>query len=110
MSWIREIEAAQNIDDFRTSHSTTGEKHKPNLKMLDAKIATALKILTITNFRKKVYLEEQKAQKDNRFPRRRQIANMIYEYFRIMGNNASVLELSDLMSIAFRGDDRCSRI
>ena len=41
-SWIREIEAAQDIRDLRTSLSTAG-KHYANFEMPDAKIATALK-------------------------------------------------------------------
>ena len=42
MSRIQEIEAAQNIDDLRESHSITGKLH-PNFETLDARIATALK-------------------------------------------------------------------
>ena len=59
--------------------------------MLDAKIASALnKIIQYSQFKKKVSLEEQKAQKEDRFPRGRQIAFMIYDYFRVTGANDSV--------------------
>ena len=44
----------------------------------DARIAPALNKI---KFKKKVSLEEQKAQKEDRFLRRRQIALMIYDYF-----------------------------
>ena len=54
--------------------------------MLDAKIASALnKIIQNPQFKKKVSLEEQKAQKEDRFLRGRQIAFMIYDYFRVTG-------------------------
>ena len=61
--WIREIESAQTIDDLKTSPSIAGNQYS-DFEMLDVKIATALKkISTNTNFKKKVFLEEQKAQK-----------------------------------------------
>ena len=48
--------------------------------MLDAKIASALnKIIQNSQFKKKVSLEEQKAQKEDPFLRGRQIAFMIYD-------------------------------
>ena len=68
MSWIRELDAVQTVDDL-TSQSITGNQQS-HFEMLDAKVATALKkILTITHFMKKVILEEQKAQKASRFIR-----------------------------------------
>ena len=50
-------------------------------------------------------MEEQKAQTTNRILQGRQIAHMIYEYFRIRGTIESLLEFHDLMSITPRGDD-----
>ena len=59
--------------------------------MLDAKIASALnKIIQNSQFKKKVSLEVQKAQKEDRFLRGRQIAFMIYEYFRVTGAHDTV--------------------
>ena len=49
--------------------------------------------------RKKVSLEEQKAQKQDRFLRGRQIAHLIYEYFRVTGANYSVENYTDLFTI-----------
>ena len=57
-------------------------------EMLDAKIASALKkILTSVHFRKRVSVEEQRGQKDDRFLRGRQIAYMIYQHFRATGGS-----------------------
>ena len=54
--------------------------------MLDARIASALnKVIQNSHFKKKVSLEEQKAQKEDRFLRGRQIAYMIHDYFRVTG-------------------------
>ena len=61
--------------------------------MLDAKIASALnKIISSSHFKKYVSLEEQKAQKEDRFLRGRQIAFMIYDFFRVAGADDTVLD------------------
>ena len=87
------------------SHSIT-LKHHPSFEMLDAKIATALKkILALTTFKRQVYLEEQKTQKDDRILSGRQIAHMIYEHFRITATTESFLELSDPVSVTLREND-----
>ena len=74
--------------------------------MLDAKIASALnKIIQNSNFKKKVSLEELKAQKEDQFPRRRQIAFMIYDYFRVTGAYHTVLDYAELFSVTLRDDN-----
>ena len=91
MSWIRVIESAQNIDDFKETY--------PKSETLDAKIATASKtILTNSSFRKKVYLEEQNAPKYDRFLRRRK-----FSFF--LGANETILDFSRLLNVNLRGDD-----
>ena len=78
----------------------------PNFEVLDAKIASALnRIIHNTHFKRKVSLEEQKAQKEDRFLRGRQIAYLIYDYFRVTGANDSVENYADLLTIALRNDD-----
>ena len=74
--------------------------------MLHAKIASALnKIIPNSQFKKEVSLEEQKAQKEDRFPRGRQIAFMIYDYFRVTGAHDTVLDYADLFSVALHDDN-----
>ena len=78
----------------------------PNFEVLDARIASALnRIIHNTQFKRKVSLEEQKAQKEARFLRERQIAYLIYEYFLVTGANDSVENYADLFTIAVRNDD-----
>ena len=61
--------------------------------MLDARIASALnKIIQNSQRKKKVSLKEQKAQKEDRFLRGRQIAYMIYDYFRAASAHNTVLD------------------
>ena len=64
-------------------------KDFPNLEMLDARIASALNEITQNSQpkKKKVSLEEQKAQKEDRFLRGRQVTFMIHDNFRVSGTH-----------------------
>ena len=74
--------------------------------MLDARIASALnKIIQNSFVKKKVSLEEQEAQQEDRFLRGRLIAYMIYNYFRVSGAHDTVLDYADLFSVNLRNDD-----
>ena len=75
--------------------------------MLDAMIASALKSLLDkrNDFRKRVSVEEQRAQKDDRFLQGRQIAYMINEHFPATGAYEAVQGLSDLFNIRLQNDD-----
>ena len=85
MLWIKEVEMVDSVDDFKSSRSIEGPQFL-SFQMLDARIASVLnKIIQNSYFKKKVSLEEQKAQKEDRFLRGRQIAFMIYHYFRVTG-------------------------
>ena len=93
------------MDDLQSSRSIM-DTHFPNFEMLDAGIASALnKIILNSHLKKKVSLEEQKAQKEDQFLRGRQIAYKIYDYFRVTGAHDSVLDYADLFSITHRNDD-----
>ena len=91
MQWIKEVEMVDSVDDFKTSSSIPEVFQMPNFEVLDARIASALnKIIHNSHFKRRISLEEQKAQKQDRFLRGRQIAYLIYEYFRVTGANDSV--------------------
>ena len=92
-------------DELKSSRSVAG-KNFPNFEMLDARIASALnKTNQNSHFKKKVSLEEQKSQKEDRFLRGRQIAYMIYDYFPVTGAHDTVLDYVDLFTISLRNDD-----
>ena len=102
MLWIEEVEIVDSVDDFKSSRSIQGNTHFPNFEMLCARIASALnKTIQNSYFKKKVSLEEQKAQKEDRFLRGRQIACMIYDYFRVTGAHVTVLDYADLFTTLF---------
>ena len=78
----------------------------PDFEVLDEKIASALnKIIHNSRFQKKVSLEEQKAQKEDRFLRGTQIDYLIYEYFRVTGANDAVENYADLFTNSLQNYD-----
>ena len=89
----------ESMDELKSSRSVAG-KNFENFEILDAKIASALnKIIQNSHFKKKVSLEEQKAQNEGRFLRGRQIAFRIYDYFRVVGAHDTVLDDVDFLSV-----------
>ena len=100
LQMIKEIEAANRWIDLITPKSSTG-KDFPDYEELDLMMAAALKKCydKQTHFRKKISVEEQRVQKDNRFLRGRQIAYLIFEYFRLTGSCDEIQGLSALFSI-----------
>ena len=102
MHWIKEVEMVDSVDDLMSSSSTRGIQ-MPNFEVLDARIASALnKIFHISHIKRRVSLKEQKAQKEDRFLRGRQIAYLIYEYFPVTGANDSVENYADLFTVGLR--------
>ena len=101
MWWIKEVEMVDSVDDSKSSHSIQGYTHFPNFETLDARLASALnKIIQNSYFKIKVSLE-QKAQKEDRFLRGRQIA----DYFQVTGVDDTVLDYADSLSVTLRDDD-----
>ena len=97
MQWIKEVE-------IKTSSPIRGIS-MPNFEVLDARIASALnKIIHNSHFKRRISLEEQKAQKQDRFLRGRQIAYLIYDYFRVIGIHDSVENYADLFTTSLRND------
>ena len=98
MQWIKEVELVDSVDDLRSSSSTRGIS-MPNFEVLDARIASALnKIIHNSHFKRKISLEEQKAQQEDRFLRGRQIAYLIYEQFRVTGTHRGCSSLANSTS------------
>ena len=105
MHWIKEVEMVDSVDDLMYSSSLRGIQ-MPNFEVLDARIASTLnRIIHNSHFKRRFSLEEQKAQKHHCFLRGRQIAYLIYEYFRVTGANDSVEINADLFTIDLRNDD-----
>ena len=98
----------QRSADGRFSESSRSIEGKdfPNFGLLDARVASALnKIIQNSHFKKKVSLEVQKVQRERRFLRGRQIAHMIYDYFRVTGSHDTVVDCADLFSVTLHNDN-----
>ena len=105
MQWIKEVEMVDSVDDLRSSSSIRSIS-MPDFEVLDARIASALsKIIHNSHFKRRISLEEQNSQKQDRFLGGRQIAYLIYEYVRVTGANDSVENYADLFTISLRNDD-----
>ena len=99
------MEMVDSVDDLMSSSSIRGIQ-MPNFEVLDAKIASALnRIIHKSHFKRRVCLEQQKAQKEDRFLRGRQIAYLIYEYFWVTGANDTFENYADLFAIGLRNED-----
>ena len=75
LQWMKVIDAAKSLDDLITPKSITGQDF-PDYEEVDLMMASALERCydKQAHLRKKISVEEQRAQKDNRFLRGRQIA------------------------------------
>ena len=107
MLWIKEVEMVKTVDDLKSSRPIQGFSHFPNFEMLDARIASASwtrSSRTPTSSTSWV-CRNRKLKKEDRFHRGRQIAYMIYDYFRVTGAHESVLGYLDLFSITHRNDN-----
>ena len=106
MQRIKEVEMVDSVDDLKSFVINTRYFNAEIFEVLDAKIASALnKIIHNSHFKRRISLEERKAQKEDRFFRGRRIAYLIYEYFRVTGANDSVKNYADLFTIVLRNDD-----
>ena len=103
----KKLRLQKSTDNLVTSRSIVERTDFPDFDMLDAMIAYALKKLLNTQIhvRKRVSVEEQRAQKYDRFLRGRQIARMIYEYVRATRVYEAVQGLSDFFIVSLQSDD-----
>ena len=77
----------------------------PDFEVLDSKYASASKKLLTADFKRRVYVEEQKAHQDSRFLQGRQIACMIYDNFKISGTGEALLDFFDLLRLQLKNDN-----
>ena len=105
LHWIEEVEIVDSVDELKSSSSVRGIR-MPDFEVLDARIASGLnRFIHNSHFRRRISVEEQEAQKQDRFLRGRQIAYLIYEYFRVTGATDSVDNFADLFTIGLRNGD-----
>ena len=100
------MEMVDSVDDLKSSCSVRGIQ-MPFVKVLDAKIASALnRIIHNSHFKRRSSLEEQKAQREP-FPSWK--TDRLHDDPRLLpvtGANDSVENYADLLTIGLRNDDR----
>ena len=105
MQWIKEVEMVDSVDELKYRHLHVVFQCRI-FEVFDARISSALKkIIHNSHFKRKISLEEQQAQKQDRFLRGRQIAYLIYDHFRVTGVHDSVENYADLLTMILRNDD-----
>ena len=107
MSWIKEVEMVDLVDDFLNHRAQSRVTLISRILRCWMRGLPLLlnKIIQNSRFKKTVSLEDQKAQKEDRFFRGRQIAYLIYDYFRVTDAHDTVVDYADLFSITLRNDD-----
>ena len=105
MHWIKEVEIAKSVNDLMTSRSITGRKDFTDYKMLDAKFASALKRLSrVCTSEGELVSKRNVLKKTTDSYEGKQIACVIYEYFRVTGAYEVVQGLSGLFNIHLQND------
>ena len=94
MVWINEIEFAKSLADLKTAYSITKDKLQPNFDVLGSNTASGLKKIINGDFKGRVFIQGEAAQKEKRSLTGRQVAWMIFEYFKVSDTDDSVLELN----------------
>ena len=89
--WIGEVEGAESIDDLITSAPFTGEPIM-DFENHDFKIAGGLRKILTGNFEKQVTTAEGKAQSRKLLTDGQTNAWMIYDVFKISGNDEAILD------------------
>ena len=76
----------------------------PESEVLVLSNVSALNKLLTWDFKRRDHMEEQKAQFDNRFLKRRQIASMIFDHFKISGTREGRLDYKDHWRLQLEGE------
>ena len=63
-AWFNEIESAKSIVDLKTLYSVTGSNLRTNFEVLVSKVASGLKRIINKDFKRRVFIQEEAAQKE----------------------------------------------
>ena len=99
MLWTGDLQDAHSIDDLNTPASVT-RRPIPDFENLDEKkIASGLRNIPTGNVTKQVTTADGKAQSEKRSLTGRQIAWMIYDFFKIRGDSEDIVDFRDLSKV-----------
>ena len=98
-----DVEDAKGTDDLITPASFTGIS-KPDFENLDFKIASGLRKILTGHFKKQVTTAEGKGQSEKRSVTGRQTVWMIYDFYKISGDNGAIMDFSYLSTFQLKND------
>ena len=106
ISWIEEEEMVASLEELKSSRSVSGKNFQ---NFWDAGredcLGSEQDHPKFPVQKRRSDQKEQKAQKEDRFLRGRQIALMIYDFFRVTGAHDTVLDYADSFSVTLRDDN-----
>ena len=104
MIWVNEIESAKSVADLKISYSNNGDKLQTNFQALDSKIASGLKKIINGDLKRRVFIQEEAAQK-KRFLTGRLVTQMIYEYFKDSDMDEAVCDVDEILEVELKNDN-----
>ena len=75
-----------------------------NVEVLVSKMVSGLKKIINGDFKRRIFIEEEAAQKEKRFLTGRQVAWMITEYSKVSATDESVLDLGEILIGELKND------
>ena len=105
LAWINEIESEKFVAHLIKSKTITGAKLQTNFEVPDSETPRCLKKIINGDFERRVIIQEEAAQTEKRFLTGRQVAWMIYEYFKVIDTDDSVLDLVEILMVELNNDN-----
>ena len=105
MVWINEIECAKPLADLKTSYFATVAKLQTNFEVLDSDKAGGQKKIIDGDFKRRVFIQEEAAQKEKRCLTGRQVTWLICEYVKVSDTDESVLDFSQSLKVELKSDN-----
>ena len=104
--WIKKVEMVDSLDESKNSRSVCWKEFSKlrDVRREDCLCSEQRSFRIPSSIRRSVW-RNKKAQKEDHFLRGRQIAYLIYDYFRVTAANDSVENYADLFTIVLRNDD-----
>ena len=108
MTWINNMGSAKYVAELKTSNSITGADVQTNLQVLGSKIASDLGKPS-TETLKKCLHRRRSCTEGKRYLKGRQVAWMIYEFFKVCDTDECLLDLIDDIQGRIEKTTTCSR-
>ena len=93
------------VTELKTLYSISGAKLQKNFEVLDSKIAGGLKKIINGNFTRRVFIQEEAAQKEKRSLTGGQVACIIYQNLEVRDTDKSILDFQEILKVQLNNDN-----